>query len=76
MEYVVVNYPTARRVRIDGKDAGFTNDTLKVEKGHHIFDLGEPPDYQPASVPKLVQNTTEVGPLILDDFHPSRGGVM
>jgi hypothetical protein len=70
MEYVVVHYPTARKLRIDGQDAGFTNETLIVEKGHHIFDLGQPADYQPPSVEKTVQNTTSVGPLIIDDFHP------
>ena len=39
MEYVVVSYPTARDVRIDGQIAGKTNDTLRVERGHHTFDL-------------------------------------
>jgi len=48
MEYVVVSYPTTRKVRIDGQDAGFTNDTLMVETGNHLFDLGDPRDYQPA----------------------------
>ena len=75
MEYVVISYPTARKVRIDGQDAGFTNDTLMVEKGHHIFDLGAPPDYQPASVQRIVQSTTSIGPLIINDFHPSEGDV-
>lgn len=42
MEYVVVSFRAARKVRIDGQDAGFTNDTLMVERGHHVFDLGEP----------------------------------
>jgi hypothetical protein len=70
MEYVVVTYLTSRKVRIDGQDAGFTNYTLMVEKGHHIFDLGEPQDYQPAYVAKTVQNTTSIGPLIIKDFHP------
>ena len=75
MEFVVISYPTARKVRIDGQDAGFTNDTLMVEKGHHIFDLGLPPDYQPAWVQRIVQSTTSIGPLIINDFHPSPGDV-
>jgi len=75
MEYVVVSFPTARKVRIDGQDAGFTNDTLMVEKGHHIFDLGLPPDYQPASVQRIVQSTTSIGPRIINDFQPSGGDV-
>jgi hypothetical protein len=72
-EYVVVRYITKRKVRIDGEDAGFTNDTLMVEMGHHIFDLGVPPDFLPESVEKTVQDTTSIGPLIIDDFHPSGG---
>lgn len=75
MEYVVVSYTAERTVRIDGQEAGFTNDTLMVQKGHHVFDLGEPQDYQPASVEKVVQDTTSVGPMIITDFHPSGGTV-
>ena len=75
MEYVVISYPTTRKVRIDGQDAGFTNDTLMVETGNHLFDLDDPRDYQPGSVTKLVQSTTSIGPLIINDFHPSGGDV-
>ena len=73
MEYVVVSYPTNRNVRIDRQVAGRTNDTLMVERGHHIFDLGEPQDYQPPSVEKDVQDTTTVSPLVISDFQPSGG---
>jgi hypothetical protein len=75
MEYVYVNYVTGRSVRVDGKESGMTNRTLLVEKGHHIFDLGEPGDYRPASVQRVVQNTTSLSPLIINDFQPSIGGV-
>jgi hypothetical protein len=73
MESVVVTYPKERDVRVDGQVAGKTNDTLMVDRGHHIFDLGEPRDYQPSSVEWNVQNTTSVSPLVIDDFHPSGG---
>jgi hypothetical protein len=73
MEYVVVSYLTERDVRIDRQVAGKTNDTLMVERGHHLFDLGDPQDYQPLSVERNVQNTTLVSPLLINDFHPSRG---
>lgn len=73
MEYVVVCYPTGRNVRIDGQIAGQTNDTLMVDRGHHMFDLGEPQDYQPAAVEKEVQGTISVSPLLVDDFSPSGG---
>jgi hypothetical protein len=75
MEYVVVSYSTARNVRLDGRLAGKTNDTLMVERGHHRFDLGDPQDYQPTSVEKDVQDTTTVTPLVIADFKPSRGVV-
>jgi hypothetical protein len=74
MEFVVVTYTVDRKVRIDGQDAGFTNDTLMVEKGTHIFDLGEPQDYLPASFEIIVRDTTSVGPMIIKDFHPSGAG--
>jgi hypothetical protein len=74
MEYVVVSYPANRDVRIDGQIAGKTNKTLRVERGHHIFDLGEPRDYEPESVEKNVRGTTSIKPLHIDDFHPTGGG--
>jgi len=73
MEYVVVTYAVVRKVRIDGQDAGFTNDTLMVEKGNHSFDLGDPQDYRPATVKTIVQCTTSVGPMMIKDFCPSEG---
>jgi hypothetical protein len=71
MEYVVIRWATSRKVRIDGQDAGFTNDTLMVEKGHHTFDLGDPRDYLPVSIDLVVESTTSVGPLVIIDFQPS-----
>jgi hypothetical protein len=75
MEYVVIKWATNRKVRIDGQDAGFTNSTLLVEKGHHTFDLGDPGDYLPASINVVVESTTSVGPLVILDFKPSAGVV-
>ena len=74
MEYVVVRYPQVCDVRIDGQTAGKTNATLMVEKGHHVFDLGEALDYTPPSVERNVQDTAPEDPLIIEDFHP-KGGV-
>lgn len=73
MEFVVVSYPAARDVRIDGQIAGKTYDTLRVERGHHTFDLGDPQDYQPASIEKCVRNTTSIKPMRIKDFRPSGG---
>jgi len=73
MEFVVVSYPKDRKVRIDDKIAGNTNDKLMVETGHHVFDLGDPKDYKPLSVEKVVHNTTSVTPLRINDFWPTGG---
>lgn len=73
MEYVVVSYPTARDVRIDGQLAGKTNDMLRVERGHHVFDLGDLQDYQPESVEMIVRDTTSIKPMRIQDFRPSGG---
>ena len=73
MDYVVVSYPTARDVRIDGQIAGKTNDTLRVERAHHTFDLGYPQDYQPASIEKNVRSTTTIKPMRIKDFQPLGG---
>ena len=73
MEYVVVTYPTARDVRIDGQIAGKTNETLRVERGHHSFDLGDPQDYQPLSVEMNVRDTTAIKPMHIKAFRPLGG---
>lgn len=71
MEYVVVSYPVERDVVIDHEVAGRTGDTLMVEAGHHVFDLGEPHDYNPDSLVRVVENTTALSPLVIEAFHPA-----
>ena len=70
MEYVVVTYPNKRKVLVDGKDAGYTNDTLRVETGHHIFALEGLQDYLPLTVEKVVEDTTPEKPMVIDNFQP------
>lgn len=71
MEYVVVTYPVDRDVLVDQEVAGRTGDTLMVEAGHHVFDLGEPHDYSPESVEEVIENTTALSPLVIEAFHPA-----
>lgn len=73
IEFVVVTYPLVRNVRIDGKIAGETNKTIRVERGHHTFDLGEPLDYQPTSIERSVRNTTTIRTMHIEDFQPLGG---
>lgn len=63
LEYVIVTYETERDVYIDGDSlsAGKTGETLRVETGHHFFDLGKPNDYA------RVQTMRKIGGRLLDD---------
>ncbi len=63
MEFVVVRYPERRPVFIDGQEAGRTAQMLLVEEGHHVFDLGEPRNYQPDQLDFDVSGTSAVSPL-------------
>lgn len=62
-QYVVVRYPEERDVYIDGQLVGKTNETLMVEEGYHLFDLGEPKDYLPESREVVVNETSSISPM-------------
>ncbi len=68
MEYVIVKYPGSRDVFINGKKNGRTNESLRVDTGTSIFDLGEPGDYRPASREIEVADTTVLEPMEIE-FH-------
>lgn len=65
MAHVQVIYPTERTVYIDGEDNGSTNTVLRVDEGTHLFDLGEPVDYEPESQEEVVADTTVLKPLTI-----------
>ena len=64
-QYVKVTFPTDRRVRVDGKPAGFTNEEFQVETGEHRFDLGDPKDYTPDEQVKTINNTLPGDPKVI-----------
>lgn len=66
MEYVIVSYPTARDVYIDGKKNGETNKSLRVETGTHRFDLGSPVDYRPESREVDVRDSNVLEPVEIE----------
>ena len=72
MEHVEVQFPEERDVNIDGQLAGKTNSTLMVEEGHHVFDLGQPLDYEPESQQVAVTGTDPIRPQIVI-FSPQEG---
>ncbi|MGC2517832.1 MAG: hypothetical protein WA373_01815 [Burkholderiales bacterium] len=65
MEFVKVTYPVNRFVNIDGERSGDTNDVLQIDAGTHVFDLGNPVDYQPVSQEVVVVETTVLVPMVV-----------
>jgi len=63
MEYVVVKYPETRDVNIDDDQNGQTNDVLYIDAGTHLFDLGQPKDYEPAEQEVVVTGTDVLTPM-------------
>lgn len=73
MEFVIVTYPTTRSVNIDGVLTGDTNEVLRLDAGTYRFDLGTPPNYQPASLEAVVTGTTVLVPMKVV-FTQKKGG--
>ena len=65
MEYVKITYPTSRFVYIDGENGGRTNEVLRIDTGTHEFDLGNLPNYEPASQEIAVEGTTPLAPMVI-----------
>lgn len=65
MEHVVVRFSEERGVYMDGNHIGTTGDTLMVEEGHHVFDLGTPPNYTPSSQEVTVTGTDPINPQVV-----------
>lgn len=64
MEFVIVTYPpTKRSVFIDGVLTGSTDEVLQMDAGTHVFDLGNPADYDPASREVVVEGTSVLAPM-------------
>lgn len=62
MEYVIVKYPTSRKVLIDDEKAGSTNGVLMMDEGTHTFALSGPKNYKPLSQTLVIQGTNSVSP--------------
>ena len=68
MEWVIVRYPTKRKVFMDGNSIGDTNVVLAIEAGPHVFDLGPGGGYTPARDKRTVKDTSSDDPLEIQ-FH-------
>ena len=62
MKYVIVKYPEERSVYADGEYFGLTEEVLRIDAGTHLFDLGEPVDYTPASQSVAITGGTNLIP--------------
>jgi hypothetical protein len=65
MQKVIVRFPESRPVFSSGIPVGDTNTGLIVEDGTHVFTLGDPQDYAPASQEIDVQGTSASRPMIV-----------
>lgn len=66
MEYVLVTFPTNRFVTIDGEKSGTTNQTLMVQRGHHVLSMMGIRNYTPPEQEVLVSNTREDDPKTIE----------
>ena len=63
IEYVIVTFPTRRLVYIDDEKNGYTNSSLRVDTGTHLFSLGPYANYEPPSQTVTVEGTTVLDPM-------------
>ena len=68
MEYVIVEFPEAREVMVDGQTQGVNLSgqefrVLMVEEGLHEVSLGGNPNYIPRSQKIVVDGTSPINPL-------------
>lgn len=65
MEFVTVKYWRRRRVYINGHKSGYTNMTLRTNRGTQVVTLGDPPNYEPQRRRVTVHNTTAIEPFVV-----------
>jgi hypothetical protein len=63
MEYLIVRYPTDRRVVIDDEFNGRTNVLLQLPAGAHTVSLGPPYTFTPDSQEIVLKGTSPLAPL-------------
>jgi hypothetical protein len=63
MEFLVVHYPTSRRVKVDGTFNGRTQEVIQLEGGTHGISLGPPYNFAPAEQEVVLQDTSPLCPL-------------
>lgn len=62
-EYLVVLYPSQRRVKLNDEFMGQTNTILEIERGEYNVTLGRPMNFEPEEVqPVDLRNTSLLRP--------------
>ena len=62
MEYLIVRYPTDRRVVIDDEFNGRTNVLIQLPAGAHTVSLAPPRNFSPTSQDILLKDTSPLAP--------------
>ncbi len=65
-EYLVVLFPSKRRVKINGQFMGHTNTKLELEGGPYEAALGPPYDFRPESREIDLKNTSSLTPMTIE----------
>jgi hypothetical protein len=63
MEYLIVEYPTSRRVVIDGEELGRTDTHFfEIEAGRHVVTLSAPRNFKPQQHTIVLKGTNQLAP--------------
>jgi len=62
MEYLAVRFPRSRRIKIDGKFSGRTDDLIELEAGTYTVSLGPPANFAPESQQVVLSETSVLAP--------------
>jgi hypothetical protein len=62
MEYLLVNFPRSRRVKVDDEFNGRTGQVIELEAGSHVVTLGPPANFTPEERRIILKDTSELDP--------------
>lgn len=65
MEYLVVLFPTRRRIKVNDEFSGFTNELIELDGGPYTVSLGPPANFSPESQPVDLKGTAPLTPMIV-----------
>lgn len=65
-EYLVVLFPSRRRVKINDQFMGHTNTKLELEGGRYEVTLGPPNNFAPESQTIDLKHTASLQPMVIE----------